>query len=140
MSSYISKELRQAVSNRARRRCEYCLIDERCTTKAHEVDHICAEKHGGDTVFDNLCLSCFDCNRHKGSDLCSLDTNTGQIVALFHPRLHSWSEHFGLTGGQIEPLTAIGRVTIRLLGMNAEERLEERTQFLQARKYPDYLE
>ncbi|MHB8626876.1 MAG: HNH endonuclease [Aggregatilineales bacterium] len=140
MTAYISKELRQAVNERAGRCCEYCLLDERCAGKSHEVDHICAEKHGGDTTLDNLCLSCFDCNRHKGSDLCSMDIESGQIVTLFHPRLHTWDEHFRLVGALIEPLSATGRVTIHLLQINAEARLEERELLRLNRKYPEYLE
>ncbi len=37
----------------------------------HEVDHNYAEKHGGETSEDNLCLSCWICNRLKVTDLCS---------------------------------------------------------------------
>jgi 5-methylcytosine-specific restriction endonuclease McrA len=54
--------------------------------KQHEGDHVVAEKHGRTTLEANLCLSCFDCNRHKGSDLASLDVETGNIILLFHPR------------------------------------------------------
>ncbi len=73
--------------------------------KTHEVDHVYAEKHGGDSTEANLCLSCFECNRYKGSDLCSLDTITGEIVSLYHPRRHRWTEHFRLENGVIHALT-----------------------------------
>jgi len=52
----------------------------------HEVDHVIAEKHGGLTEPDNLALSCTLCNKHKGSDLTSIDPETGDIVPLYHPR------------------------------------------------------
>ncbi len=56
--TYIPERLRREVRNLARRRCEYCLLDERCAGKPHEADHICAEKHGGETVLGNLCEGC----------------------------------------------------------------------------------
>src|SRR5262245_35673880 len=42
----------------------------------------------------NLALACFDCNRYKGSDLASLDPETGSLTPLFNPRLDDWSTHF----------------------------------------------
>jgi hypothetical protein len=136
--TYVSERLRRQVRELAQRRCEYCLLDERCAGKPHEPDHIIPEKHGGDTTIDNLCLSCFDCNRHKGSDLCSLDLETGQIVQLFHPRQFQWVDHFRLKGALLEPLTPIGRVTVTLLKINSDERIEERELFLQVGNYPEY--
>lgn len=82
----IPDELRRLVYDRARGRCEYCLMPERYAVKHHEIDHIRATKHAGLTSAANLCLSCFQCNRHKGSDLTSIDPVTDQIVPLFHPR------------------------------------------------------
>ena len=37
-----------------------------------------------------------------------------------------WSDHFRLDGVRIQPLTGIGRVTVRLLHFNDPERLTER--------------
>jgi HNH endonuclease len=138
--TYIPDRLRREVNEAAQRRCEYCLLDERCAGKPHEVDHICAEKHGGATALENLCLSCFDCNRYKGSDLCSLDVDSGEIVTLFHPRHHTWKDHFRLENAVIEPLTPIGRVTVRLLDVNRDLRVEEREQLIHVGRYPDYPE
>ena len=92
--TYIPIALRQIVVNRANQRCEYCLLPDLVTYYPHEVDHIQAEKHEGKTVADNLCLSCIQCNRHKGSDLASVDPATGDIVMLFHPRKDQWNDHF----------------------------------------------
>src|SRR5258708_7210058 len=113
--TYIPEVLRRQVYERAKGRCEYCFIGELLSIKPHEIDHIYAEKHGGVTVIDNLCLSCLDWNRYEGSDLCSLDNLTAIITSLFHPRQDDWYNHFRLDGVVIEPLTAIGRVTVRLL-------------------------
>ena len=103
---------------------------------AHEIDHIYAEKHGGETVLDNLCLACTDCNRHKGSNLCSLDPQTGEIVTLFHPFKDDWKEHFKLlANGKIQPLTAKGRVTERVLTFNRLELVAECIRLIKLGKY-----
>lgn len=126
MRAYAPTALRQLVYARAEGRCEYCLIPESVVLAPHEVDHIIAVKHGGLTEADNLALSCTLCNKHKGSDLASMDSETGSVVPLFHPRRDSWIEHFRIHDGQILPRTSIGRVTVRLLHLNDSERVEER--------------
>ena len=127
---YIPVALRRLVRERAAERCEYCLIPEWMSSVSHWVDHIVAEKHGGPTAAENLALSCFLCNQHKGSDLTSIDPESGMITSLFHPRSHSWVEHFRLVNGVVEPLTSTGRVTVRLLRLNLPYRIEAR-QLLQ---------
>ena len=92
----------------------------------HTIDHIVAEKHGGASAADNLSLACILCNSRKGSDLTSVDEQTGSIEPLFHPRRDRWTDHFQLEGGCIEPRTATGRVTVRLLHLNDHERVRER--------------
>jgi hypothetical protein len=136
MTSYIPTALRREVYERAAGRCEYCRIHEDDSYMPHEVDHIYAEKHGGETTESNLCLACTICNRRKGSDLASLDPETGEITPLFHPREDSWETHFRLSEGVIEPLTAQGRVTIRLLNMNTRERIIERRLLIILGRYP----
>jgi hypothetical protein len=129
--TYIPAILRQQVEERAKACCEYCHLHEDHAYFTHEIDHIYAEKHGGDTIETNLCLACADCNRHKGSDLCSLDPQTGEIVALFHPRRDEWNEHFRLIDtGIIEPLTAAGRVTERVLRFNQVELVADRARLI----------
>jgi len=130
--TYIPAEVRRLVRERARERCEYCLIPESAVFAPHEVDHIVAEKHGGETETDNLAFSCVLCNKHKGSDLASIDPSTGDIIPLFHPRRNRWAEHFGVVDARIEPLTATGRVTARLLQLNHPDRIEERELLLAA--------
>ena len=107
-------------------RCEYCRLPESVSFAVHQLDHIIAEKHGGQTVQENLAYCCTLCNRRKGSDLSSVDPQTGRVVILYHPRRHRWARHFRLEGLRIEPLTAIGRATVRLLALNSEARLAER--------------
>jgi hypothetical protein len=50
------------------------------------------------------------------------------MVPLFHPRRDRWSEHFAWFGPRIEGLTATGRVTVIMLGMNDTRRLDLRTE------------
>ncbi|MBD2194815.1 MULTISPECIES: HNH endonuclease [Calothrix] len=130
--TYISAALRRLVCDRANHACEYCLIPEIAVLVPHEVDHVIAEKHGGQTDETNLALACTICNKYKGSDLTSIDPSNGEIVRLYQPRHDRWYDHFQLKDGEIQPLTAIGRVTVRLLQMNRPERVEERKVLLQA--------
>lgn len=122
----ISAALRRQVRERANGRCEYCLLTEVKAFFPHEPDHIIAQKHGGQSVLNNLALACFDCNRFKGSDIASVDPVSGVLSPLFNPRLHQWSEHFQLDNGHIVPLTAVGRATERLLRLNLLHRIEIR--------------
>lgn len=136
--TYIPEPLRRLVEERAGGRCEYCRLHEDDTFFTHEVDHIYAEKHDGPTAEWNLCLACADCNRNKGSDICSLDPETGEVVALFHPRRDRWAEHFQLADtGVIEPLTAHGRVTARLLRINRLDVVADRARLIALGRYPD---
>jgi hypothetical protein len=128
--------LRQRVRRRARNRCEYCLLHEQDAFFAHEPDHIIAEKHGGATTAENLALSCFDCNRFKGSDIASLDPMTGSLVRLFNPRTDQWDDHFQIENGRISALTAVGRATERLLKLNLPARVEIRQTLARPGRYP----
>jgi 5-methylcytosine-specific restriction endonuclease McrA len=51
-----------------------------------QIDHILAEKHGGETVESNLALSCPHCNRFKGPNIAGVDPATAQLTRLFDPR------------------------------------------------------
>jgi hypothetical protein len=138
--TYIPDRFRQEVRNLAQHRCEYCLYDERASENPHEIDHVIAKQHGGETLVVNLCLACFECNRQKGPNLCSVDRNTGEIVALFNPRLQQWNDHFRLDGAYIIPLTPTGRVTVRVLNINQEERVSDRERLISVGRYPFFPE
>lgn len=124
--TYISTALRNLVYERADGRCEYCSISEAFSFAKHQIDHVIAEKHGRQTVEENLALSCAICNKYKGSDIASIDYETGAIVPLFNPRKDVWSEHFKIENGIFIGLTANARATIRLLQINNQARIEER--------------
>ena len=136
MTTRPSVELRRQVIARAGNCCEYCLLPQELVASTHQVDHVIAEKHGGQTTLENLALSYTVCNRRKGSDISSLDPVTGALVSLFNPRIQRWSEHFRLDGGHIVGVTAEGRTTAVFLQFNAIERLVERVAFLRAGWYP----
>lgn len=106
--TYISAALRRLVRDRAESCCEYCLIPELTTLATHQIDHIIAEKHSGSTTEENLALSCTLCNKYKGSDLTSIDPETGDIVPLYNPRKDRWSEHFQLKDGIIVSSSIMG--------------------------------
>jgi hypothetical protein len=134
--TYISADLRRLVAERAGDCCEYCLISQDDSFFPFEVDHIISEKHGGETIPENLCLSCPNCNAHKGSDIGSIDRETGRLTPLFNPRQQAWKEHFRLEGALIQPLTPEGRVTITLLMINHPDRVAERQVMLRLNRYP----
>jgi hypothetical protein len=133
--SQIPDILRGLVRERARNRCEYCLIAEVLVT-LHEPDHIIAVQHRGATAPDNLALACFDCNRWKGPNISSVDPETGRVVPLFHPRRGKWTKHFLLNGALILGRTAIGRATVELLRFNDPRRVRVRAELHRVGRYP----
>jgi len=136
VTSDVSEELRAEVARRAGQRCEYCLIHEDDAGFSHQVDHIVSRKHGGSSAADNLAYACVICNRHKGSDVASIDPRTGGIVRLFNPRSDHWADHFQLEGAVIEPVSGIGSATASLLRLNAPERICERALLQSLGRYP----
>jgi HNH endonuclease len=88
-----------------------------------QIDHIVAEQHGGETAAGNLALACPHCNRYKGPNIAGLDPSSGELVRLFHPRADIWTEHFEFEGPRILGKTPIGRATVHVLAMNADDLL-----------------
>jgi hypothetical protein len=86
-----------------------------------QIDHIIARQHGGATEDNNLALACIHCNRFKGPNIAGIDSETGEIVRLFHPRRDIWEEHFAWEGPELKGRTQIGRITIAVLFINDEE-------------------
>jgi HNH endonuclease len=136
MSDHVPAALRTFVRRRANRRCEYCLLHDSDATVLHEPDHIIARKHRGPTLADNTAWACAACNGQKGTDIASIDPESEKLVRLFHPRRDDWPQHFRLDGGEIVPLTGIGRVTEFLLQLNRFDRLANRRLLLKADRFP----
>jgi hypothetical protein len=135
--TYVPAALRREVVDRANRCCEYCRVGESEREFPFAVDHIIATKHGGETVAENLCFSCYWCNSHKGSDIASIDRQQGeQLSWLFNPRKQSWDDHFRLDDGKLIPLTAEGRVTVTLFQLNQPALIFERQMLIERGIYP----
>jgi hypothetical protein len=119
---------RTLVRHRAADRCEYCGLQQDLSPLATlHVEHVLPRKHGGTDEPENLALACIDCNLRKGSNVAGYDSQTGALTELFHPRRHAWRDHFQWQGVFIIPKTAVGRVTVDVLELNSEDRLELRT-------------
>lgn len=122
--------LQREVRERARLRCEYCLIHEddtgpddgRCGCMA---DLIVTEKHGGEATTDNLAYFCLTCNRNRGNTTISY-AHDGTETRLFNPREDMWDEHFRVEGYLIIPLTPIAEATNHAFDFNAAPRRDER--------------
>jgi len=132
LSSELSTGLRKLVIERAKNRCEYCLLPESVSLHKHEPDHIVPLQHGGQTDVNNLTLSCMRCNRYKGPNVGSFDPETGNLVPFFNPRTQDWANHFELNGAIIRPRTAEARVTVKIFRMNDENRVLERQRLIEA--------
>jgi HNH endonuclease len=107
-------ELRQFVAERAKGRCEYCLLPQRASLNPHHLDHIISKQHGGADDENNLAFCCATCNRYKGTNLATLEPETGNFVGFFHPRKDLWHDHFQFEAGTIIGLTPRGRATVTI--------------------------
>ena len=125
-------DLRRSVRDRAGNRYEYCgLRQEYAPLALYTIDHIIPKKHGGSDDLLNLALACYHCNIHKGPNLAGIDPDSGEMVALFNPRQQVWPDHFVREGAFIVGRTPVGRTTVRVLVMNAPERVELREKLIE---------
>jgi len=122
----LSRTLEREVRSRASGHCEYCLFPESASELPFHIDHIIAQKHGGQSDAKNLAWACFSCNLHKGSNIAGLDPETGEIARLFNPRIDTWSEHFAWDGVWLRGETIIGRTTVMVLDINHVDALAVR--------------
>jgi HNH endonuclease len=121
---------------RAAHCCEYCGLPDDVVLIPHQPDHIIATKHGGPTTLDNLAYACYACTHQKGSDIASVDPQSGRVARLFHPRRDRWADHFCWDDARVERLTAVGRATILLLRFNDQQRVATRAALLQRGHFP----
>jgi hypothetical protein len=75
-------------------------------------------------------MACFHCNRFKGPNIAGVDPASGELVRLFHPQTDLWTAHFRYADARLLGLTPIGRATIDVLAMNAEDLLLLRVELL----------
>lgn len=134
----MDEQLAQLVRRRAAYRCEYCLLSEAVFPGAYEFEHVIPRQHGGPTTAGNLAYACMHCNRHKGTNLAGIDWHTSRtkLVRLFNPRRHRWAYHFAWDGPRVIGRTAIGRVTVEILAMNDELRVDLREQLIAEGAFP----
>ena len=124
--------LRELVRRRAGQRCEYCRLPQaQAPIVRFHVEHVVPRQHGGSDESSNLALACPRCNSFKGPNLTAIDPESGQVVPLFHPRTDSWEDHFDWHGVILIGRTPNARATVRLLNMNAEERIQVRRELRQ---------
>lgn len=116
----ISAGLRQRIAEAAHFRCAYCMAQEVVLGMPFEIDHIYPEAEGGTSDELNLCLACPRCNRFKARRTQALDSVTGEVAPLFHPRQQIWHEHFvwQQNGLYLAGITPTGRATVDALQMN----------------------
>ena len=128
--SLISSNLRQAVVERAGNRCEYCHLSQESQVATFPVDHIVPVSLSGVTELANLALACPRCNARKWKYVEARDSDTGQMVAFFNPRIHQWIDHFRWSPTDfivMESVSEIGRVTVAFLDLNSPHHMAVRT-------------
>ncbi|MEO0374150.1 MAG: HNH endonuclease signature motif containing protein [Cyanobacteria bacterium P01_A01_bin.17] len=126
------------VAQRAGHRCEYCRAPEVIFNFSFEVEHIIPTSKDGKDTEDNWALACRSCNLYKSAHINGFDSLEQTTVSLFHPRKQTWDDHFRIneTSGQIEGITAIGRVTVKRLEMNSQAQQFARQQWMALGLFP----
>lgn len=124
----------ELVWQRARRQCEYWRFSNKFGWLPFQIDHIIAQKHGGETIVANLALSCYYCNSFKGPNIAGIDPagNPDIAVQLFHPRKDDWNSHFKWIGPELVGVTPSGRVTVAVLRINEPDAIAFRELLLEA--------
>jgi hypothetical protein len=125
---------RRRVRLRAGARCEYCRLHEDDEPYTFHVEHIVPRKHGGSDSLSNLAWSCQSCNLGKISNVSGWFR--GKVVPLFHPCRQTWERHFRWRGPRLVGKTKCGRVTIRVLNINAGNRLALRRLLIALGEFP----
>ena len=117
---FVSKALRQQVTERASYCCEYCKTQERLIGMPLVIDHILPTSLGGGNVLNNLAAACYRCNEFNGARTCGRDPLSGKTIDLFHPRIQLWVDHFIWTdeGFYVKGKTDVSRATVETLRMN----------------------
>jgi len=134
----VSKALRQHIAEQARYRCGYCLTQEVVSGVPLTVEHIIPKARGGQTIEENLWLSCRLCNEAKGVLTESLDPESGVTALLFNPRTQVWTDHFtwSADGTFVIGQTPIGRATVVALSLNSELHMRARAIWVEAGWHP----
>ena len=132
--NFVAKPLSKVVAERARDRCEFCVMTNKLQNGGFEVDHIHPRSRGGATSLENTALICPHCNIQKSDHGDGIDPVTAETVSLFHPRQQTWHDHFEWSVDSPFLLlgkTPCGRATVARLKMNDLELLYLRRRLAQ---------
>jgi hypothetical protein len=133
-----AQPLRQRIAEQARYRCGYCLTQEAVSGVPLTVEHIVPKAKGGQTVEENLWLSCRLCNEAKGVLTEAVDPKSGAAVPLFNPRIQVWADHFTWSEDSTRVIgrTSTGRATVVALELNSELHVRARAIWVEAGWHP----
>ena len=134
--SAIPVGLRRFVGERAQQRCEYCGLAQEGQEATFHIDHIVPRTAGGQTTAENLALACVSCSLRKEARRSGRDPLSKRNVALFHPRLQPWSDHFEWNGVLVEGRTPTGRATVATLNLNRAIILAIREEEIERGRHP----
>jgi hypothetical protein len=136
----MKESIKQAVRNRAKSCCEYCLAQEQYSADVFSIEHIIPLSKGGTNDLSNLAFSCQCCNNHKYIAIEALDLVTGLMTPLYHPRINEWSEHFTWSEGfsELIGISPTGRATITRLKMNRSGLINLRKVLVEVRQHPPF--
>jgi len=134
----VAAGLRQHIAKQARNRCGYCMTQEIVSGVPLTLEHILPKSSGGQSVKENLWLSCRLCNEAKGVLTEAVDPKSGVLVTLFNPRTQAWADHFTWTedGTIILGRSPTGRATVEALSLNSDLRVRARAIWVEAGWHP----
>ena len=140
-SQYVPVALKRLVIGRANGICEYCCSQAKYAIDSLVMEHIKPVSQGGQTLSENLALSCQTCNNCKYTKTEAPDPATSLIVPLFHPRRMSWAEHFAWNSDatRMIGLTPTGRATIAQLQTNRDSVINMRRVLTVMNEHPPDL-
>ena len=128
--------LTRLVWQRAKRRCEYCQLPQAADDAAVRNRPYPLPQASRADRRQQPRPELLPVNSFKGSDISSIDKNTRKLTPLFNPRRHKWATHFRWEGPHLVGRTAIGRVTVALLHINDEYRVELREILIEEGEFP----
>jgi hypothetical protein len=141
MTACLSVALQRRVRECFANCCAYCRTAEDPTATTFEFEHVMPLSAGGETAFENLCLSCPMCNRYKSDRGLASDAVTKTDVPLFHPHNDRWTEHFSWSEDctEVIGMTPVGRATVAALKMNRPQMIRVRRMWVAMSEHPPDL-
>jgi uncharacterized protein (TIGR02646 family) len=116
LPSDIKKIIRNALLNESLSKCVYC--ETKINASNSVIEHFYPRKKFNSKLFewDNLFISCENCNSYKGSKF--PEDKEGKPL-LLNPFIDEPFDHFSFTNdGLLESFTEKGQITIDVLGLN----------------------